>query len=375
MDVTFVPHLQFPERVQRFFEEYEALPLLGTGDERFSLRNLKKKALRVCRFCNEKVPEVVFTSEAHLVSKYLGNTDLFSDFECDDCNHQFGQYESDLASFLGISRSIIGLQGGKKAPGFVGSRISAKSRSFLGENILVLSKKDLNEENSIENRKAGITTITYSKPSYIPANVHRALTKAALSILSEGEVKNNYEQTLAYLQGKIKISGAPLNGYLLPFQVNMPLHIQVYERRKSKKNTPTHIFGFYFQNHIPYLPLLLNKNDLLVNNGTIEIPAPPPYFVEGNSLLNANLIPFEKDLSSLKKLDDDKESFIIRIDPAQLEQAGAYDPATDKFGEKDYNLRNTKYLIFMRHGLTLTKEQMKELGEFLKSQEDDLTAK
>ncbi len=375
LKMNFAPHPFFPERARLFYEKYDVLELLGTGDNRYSRKALKKRSIRVCRFCNRDCSRTTFKNDSHLVSRFIGNTDLFSDFECDECNNKFGQFEKDLSYFIGISRSITGLNGERKAPSFVASRLSAKSRSFIGQNILILSKKDLNEENSEEDRRAGKTTITYTKPPYIPSNVYKALVKAALSILSEDEVGKNYSKGIEYLMGGNFLSGAHISGYTLPFEINMPLHIQIFKKRNAADCIPTHVFGFYFQNHIIYLPLPLHKEDIPFYNRKMDMPYAPPYFLHGNPVVNIVPSSYQRDLSSNEIVNDDKESMIMMINPDFFATSYKYDPIEDEFVKGENNPLNTKYIIVTRAGTTFTKEQVRELTEFLKREEADLTAK
>ncbi len=46
---------------------------------------------RHCRFCRKDEPEVTFKDEAHALPAAFGNTGLFSNYECDACNHLFGE--------------------------------------------------------------------------------------------------------------------------------------------------------------------------------------------------------------------------------------------------------------------------------------------
>ncbi len=46
---------------------------------------------RHCRFCGLDEPTVTFKDEAHALPAAFGNTGLFSNYECDACNHLFGE--------------------------------------------------------------------------------------------------------------------------------------------------------------------------------------------------------------------------------------------------------------------------------------------
>lgn len=70
--------------------------------------------------------------DAHIISELLGNHHLVSNFECDVCNSIFGNYESDLANFLGITRTIQSVKGKKnKIPKFPSYDNQLKAESKL----------------------------------------------------------------------------------------------------------------------------------------------------------------------------------------------------------------------------------------------------
>src|SRR5688572_20545129 len=190
-DIISLP--DFKSWEESFEEKYYQVDYIINRNPDFRKPGKGKKAIegRICRFCGGDHTQKKFVRDAHLVSKYLGNTTLFSSFECDECNEKFGKVESDLANYMGLSRSILGLSDISQAPGLVAKRLKVKSRSFYGHNILILSKQDINEVNTPEERKSGIIKIPYTKPPYVPSNVFKGLLKAAFSILPEDEVKNN----------------------------------------------------------------------------------------------------------------------------------------------------------------------------------------
>ncbi|RYZ62995.1 MAG: hypothetical protein EOP09_18300, partial [Proteobacteria bacterium] len=111
---------------------------------------------------------------------------MYSDFECDECNAYFSGLENDLAAYLGVSRSIAGLQSQKRAPGFSARRLKAKSRSFIGDNILIIAPEDLKSDGNS-------TSFTYTKNPYTPSLVYKALLKSGLSLLDDAIVKERYK--------------------------------------------------------------------------------------------------------------------------------------------------------------------------------------
>src|SRR5687768_3313585 len=210
-----LPHPQFIDRDKLFFESYELIDFIANDDVQYSKRSLTRPTERLCRFCGKSQPEVRFSNLSHLIPKLIGNGNLYSNFECDNCNERFSKIEDHLARFLGVSRSVTGLGGIKMAKGFYGERLYAKSRSFIGNNILILAPQDIEK---IDN-----TTILRYIKSFVPANVYKTLLKSAISLLDKNTVDNDYETSIEYLNGKIKLDeGALITGYRYSLSLNLP---------------------------------------------------------------------------------------------------------------------------------------------------------
>lgn len=367
-----IAHLEYSVIQDAFESKYYLVDYLEVGNTEYhKAKQGKNNRQWLCRFCGKDYTQRTFTDDAHLVSRFLGNTNLYSRFECDVCNKEvFNPYETDLANYIGISRTILGLNDEGKGTGFDAKKLKVRSRTFIGDKILILSKKDINEQNTPEDRKGGRIKLTYTKSTYTPSKVHKALTKAALSILSGEEVTANYQLGLLYLRGIVKLEGAFIYGYHFPISVvNMPLHVYVFQKKDINENLPTHIFGFYFQNHVYYLPLSFHKDEHRFSGMVRDVPYAPPYFPKGNPIHTIGLTEFKDDLSSNQKRDDDEETVIMQIDPNDLEMSGKFDPLTRQSLKADYN-PNTKYLIIMLHGKEYTEDEMVELSNFIRAEEE-----
>ena len=76
---------------------------------------LGSKENRKCRFCGRSEPEVKFRKIAHAIPESIENINLFSNYECDDCNKKFGDtIESDFSNYLfpgRIASRILGKKG------------------------------------------------------------------------------------------------------------------------------------------------------------------------------------------------------------------------------------------------------------------------
>lgn len=70
---------------------------------------------RLCRFCRRGKPEVAFSAEAHAIPAFFGNNSVFSNNECNACNHLLANnFEDHLGKWTSYQRSLVGVNGRKK---------------------------------------------------------------------------------------------------------------------------------------------------------------------------------------------------------------------------------------------------------------------
>ena len=103
----------FQEALTTFTSLYEIDNIIFHPERKPALR---EKSQRKCRFCGKSVPQVTFKNVAHLMPEFMGNNNIISDFECDSCNTLFGRYGSDLANFIGLSRTLSFSKGKEGIP-------------------------------------------------------------------------------------------------------------------------------------------------------------------------------------------------------------------------------------------------------------------
>ncbi|MCW3108918.1 MAG: endonuclease [Segetibacter sp.] len=354
--LTLIPHPDFFEKAELFLDKYELSCVVIGGDERYSKRNLKGYSFRTCRFCQGSYPDVTFSNYSHLLPQLIGNTNLYSDFECDDCNAMFSGYENDLAEYLAISRSIVGLQGQKKAASFTARKMKAKSRSFIGDNILILAPEDVKMDGNT-------TSISYIKNPYIPSKVYKAILKSALSLLGDDDIERNCRAARAYLMNTISMKdGAFITGYRLPFTINLPLHVFCFTKKNQDDRIPDHLICFNFQNHILSIPL---PSDELAKPGDLNVVIPPPYFINQEIMKQSHPISFMHDLSSDIQVLDDEEIISFQMDPKDLENMSCYDPVTDTHAQRPFDRSGIKHIIITKEGVAV---DPKELSKFITEQ-------
>ncbi len=354
------PHSSFTTWAAPFEDKYQMVDMIMVGDTNFAKKKTKKQQGRHCIFCNKSYPEVKFKNAAHLLSRMIGNTDLFSTFECDECNNKFSLLETDVASFLGVGRSITGMRELRKAPGYLGIGLEAKSIVFNNKKLLVIHK-----ENAERNPDEGTTKLAYQKSSYTPANVYKLFQKCALSILPNEEVVKDFQLALKHLQGNTVLGGAHINVFHFPLTVKMPLHAYIFKRQSDEENIPVYIASFYFDNLIISLPLLLHREDIRYMNQMVEIPAPPPYFLFGTDIDAITPTFTRHDLGSPFKLKQEPEELMMQFNKAHLEKVTRFDPLTREETQGPYEPAGSKFFIQTEPGTVFTKGELPELMKLI----------
>ncbi len=354
-------HDAFAEQDKKFHEKYDLKHIFLADEPGHSKRDVGKHIPRTCLFCNRTENPVKFDDDAHLVSKFIGNASLYSHFECDECNRGFSDVESHLSSWLGIARTLNNFHVKKKAPGFVGRKLRAKSRSFIGEDILIFAPED-------HNREGNKITIRSFKNAYAPCKVYRALLKSALSLLGPEKVRVDYPMALDYLNGKFDVkTGVFLGGY--KFRVQFPLHVYWFQKKNRADKIPTDILAFYFMENSFTLPLPFHQEDLAFMSKGDMVPLPPPFFINQSDLAASEPTTFGRDFSSAEPVRDDEEILTFVLDSEDLKDTWYYDPANDVEVKADFNPGPTKFLVLTRSGFSVNP---KEFSAFIRKLEEDL---
>ena len=181
----------------------------------------------------------------------LGNNRLFSNEECDECNHKFGrEIDSDLVTYLGIERVInnkMDLQTHKV-------KIRGKKSYIKRDKGVVIINSDWEANPSV---KVAVhdgkmhTTILY--PPFRPLNICKALARIALFCMPKENLEKN-QQVWEYFQGKIKFPLRVLTYYIPGLNAAPAVHILV--KKNMLSNEPSSVISLYYGNFLLMLPFL-----------------------------------------------------------------------------------------------------------------------
>ena len=340
------PHYYYPKEykatAEKFFDEYQLVKHIGCPALKMS--GLKEKKTRQCRFCYKKYPIVGFSKDAHVISEFLGNKYLVSDFECDSCNPLFGRFENDLANFLGITRILQAIKG-KKLPKFKSADKNLQAESEIypsAEARIKITRFDGENETFLFDKVNQQTVIKYTKHPYIPLNVFKAVLKMALSILDEEDLFD-YKIAFEYLTTK-KYDNA-ISGFALLWAHMMPLSFQyaspavfLYEKTNSASKLFTHTFvltalNFNFQIALPF-----NRKDASFYEipGGIEFYICPPLFGRPTEDSIRPLNSYRYNLNSTEKVSNESEAFVIPTQPGEYDKLRFPNKETGEITEEEF---------------------------------------
>lgn len=232
---------------------------------------------RVCRFCST-TSSSKFKKDAHAIPELTGNGILLSHYECDDCNDRFSAFEDDLGKLTLVSRLASQVEGKNGAPSAKGRFKS--SRIDLGGDGFNISSYEHDPIFEI-NEAARTYTIKVAAQSFRPLGVFKALTKSAITLMDESDVKN-VQEALCWLRSGDVSSNAVEDGLgyrcirtFTPGPRPFALTYAWLLRRKSTALVPTYIFVLAFGNESFQIVVPSPKQDIGLHGAKVDIFAFP----------------------------------------------------------------------------------------------------
>jgi hypothetical protein len=181
-------------RAEVFFNYYEFETIIGDANATFHL-GTETNPLK-CRFCNRSYPEVSFEKDAHVIPQFMGNKNLLSFFECDECNQLFAKHESSFANYFGIGRTFAQIKGqSNKIPKFKDRKSGLEVE--VGNSSVEITIQEGNDPTKWDEVSKSFA-ITTTKPGYTPLHILKMIVKMALCMLSEEEI-NGHQTTRKFV--------------------------------------------------------------------------------------------------------------------------------------------------------------------------------
>lgn len=352
------PNYYYPEnekeQADKFFAAYELE--LEQNCTAVKTGPFKERKDRVCRFCHKKSPFVSFHKDAHVISELLGNKTYISDFECDDCNGKFGRYENELASYLGIVRTVQSVKG-KKVPKFKSADRTLDIASTVVDDItnqVKFRRYDGLDKTFEFDRENNMTIINYKKATYTPLSVYKALLKIALSVIPPQHLVN-YKHALEYLITKKqddKFTGfAILTRYIMPLTFQFPSPtVMLFKKKNGTDNLFTHVFVLYALNSIFQIVIPFNILDrplFMPGSSGVDTFWCPPLFGNRDYYEVAPISSLSFDLNSTVRVQGEIESLRIPAQEGNFDISKILNEETGEIKERKFDASKIIGVVLM----------------------------
>lgn len=287
----------------------------------------------------------------------LGNQALVSDFECDGCNKQVNYYETQLAAFLGISRTVHKIKRKGGIPDFnsPGNKFTAKVQSLFGADGVI--KISSNESFAI-NLETGSATITYEKKPYKPLQVFKALARIGFCMMSEPDLDGYSHSIPTFLLGNKGDHALHLHPLLQMQVYNLPSAFKTFAvlfSRQTDALMPRHLFVLFTGSQILQIPLPFHVLDERNYGGNFEVKFMLT-FGYGAFFREAKNIDIRRlDHSSAKAAPkNEQQSLSFNFDPAPFNNLKAYNINTRTPSDAKLNQKEIAAMLLVPKGQRVT---------------------
>lgn len=226
---------QFDELYEDFFDKYS---IFSYGRERVTIGE-KDKLKRICRFCNQSIPQTTFKRKAHAISEALGNKNAILFEECDVCNDQFSRtIEPDFVTYMSLLRTFFDIKGKGGSKEFEGRNFRVHSD---GEINLILKSRHENgvDEDLPHNIRLDVGMISLQ-------NIYKCLCKFCLSVI-DSDLLPHFKQTIDWINGDMPVQNLPKIAEMISYVgFNTHPRLNLYIRKVGKTDIPFLVGEFHF---------------------------------------------------------------------------------------------------------------------------------
>lgn len=234
---------------------------------------------RQCRFCGKNEPAVTFKDEAHALPAAFGNTGLFSNYECDACNHLFGEgIENHLGNWTKPMRTLSRIKGRSGVPTIKkpgpesGWRIEYSSTGFQMKEYEGQPFFELDEE-------ARQLRFELYRDTYIPVAALKGLVKIGLTLIPDAETQH-FRETYDWIRdtdhSRNFVAEFPVFRTFIPGPMPNDRIVLVLMRRRADIDTvPYAFFTFAYGNHVLQVFLPSVSQDKCIDGKPLSLPPYP----------------------------------------------------------------------------------------------------
>ena len=272
---------------------------------------------RHCRFCSRDEPEVTFRDEAHALPAAFGNTGLFSHYECDECNHLFGEgIENHLGNWTKPLRTLSRIKGRNGVPTIKKPGKDKGWRVEFDGSGFVLSEYE-DEPFFQVDEEAKQLRFELHRDTYIPVAVLKGLVKIGLTLLPDAEVPN-FKETYAWIRDpdhtRNFVSEFPIFRTFVPGPVRNDLIVLMLMRRRAAVDSvPYAFFTMAYGNEIFQVFLPSIEKDRCIDGRRLNMPAFPNPGSLDSAIYGRPRLKVE-DLAGREPVRGDKVPAVIRFD-------------------------------------------------------------
>lgn len=234
---------------------------------------------RHCRFCEKEEPEVTFKDEAHALPAAFGNTGLFSNYECDACNHLFGEgIENHLGNWTKPMRTMSRIKGRngvptikKPGPG-KGWRVEYSTTAFQLQEYEADPFFEVDEQ-------AKQLRFELHRDTYIPVAALKGLVKIGLTLIPDVETQS-FRETYDWIRdtdhSRNFVAEFPIIRTFIPGPMRNDLIVLMIMRRRAGIDTvPYAFFTMAYGNEVLQVFLPSISQDRCINGQKLSLLAFP----------------------------------------------------------------------------------------------------
>lgn len=236
---------------------------------------------RHCRFCGKAEPEVTFRDEAHALPAAFGNTGLFSNYECDACNHLFGEgIENHLGNWSKPMRTLSRIKGRngvptiKKAGPGQGWRLEHADGGF--------QLKEYEDDPFFKiDEEAKQVRFELHRDTYVPVAALKGLVKIGLTLIPDVETQH-FPETFNWIRDtdhtRNFVAEFPVFRTFIPGPMRNDLIVLMLMRRRAGVDTvPYAFFTFAYGNEVLQVFLPSLSHDKCIDGVPLTLtPFPTP---------------------------------------------------------------------------------------------------
>ena len=261
----------------KFYEKHYAGAgsILVESGRKLTLGSPKRP--RHCRFCGKDEPAVTFKDEAHALPTSFGNTSLFSNYECDACNHLFGEsIENHLGNWTKPMRTLSGIKGRSGVPTIKNPGPEKGWRVEHSGTGLHLKEYEPFFELDEEAKRL---RFDLHRDTYIPVAALKGLVKIGLTLLPDVETKH-FRETYEWIRetdhSRNFVAELPVFRTFIPGPMPNDLIVLILMLRRADIDTvPYAFFTFACGSQVLQVFLPSISQDECINGKRLSLPPFP----------------------------------------------------------------------------------------------------